>query len=65
MMSNVTNVTILDTWPKIGDLEVLQRNSCKIRMNKYGKGRLKGVLSLLRLKATEKYGMLIVVAKCV
>jgi len=52
MMSNVTNVAILDTWPKIADLEVLQRNSHKIRMNKYGKGRLKGVLSLSRLKAT-------------
>ena len=60
-MSNVTNVTILDTWLKIADLEVLQMNSHKIRMNKYGKRRLKNVLSLSRLKATETFAMLIVV----
>ena len=65
MMSNVTNVIILDTWPKIADMEVLQRNSRKVRMNKYGKGQLKGVLSLSRLKATEAYGMLTVVSQCI
>ena len=64
-MSNVTNVTILDTWLKIADLEVLQRNSRKIRMNKYGKRRLKNVLLLFRLKATETFGMLIVVAQLI
>ena len=65
MMSNVTNVTILDTWLKISDLEVPQTNSYKIRMNKYGKRRLKNVLSLSRLKATETFGMLIVIAQLI
>ena len=61
-MSNVTNVTILDTWLNNADLDVPQTNSRTIRMKKYGKIRLKNVLSLSRLKAIETFGMLIVVA---
>ena len=61
-MSNVTNVTILDTWLNIADLEALQRSSHKIKMNKYGKRRLKGVLSFSRLKAPKTCRMLKVVS---
>jgi len=63
MISNVTNVTILDTWIKIAYFDVLERNSHKIRMNKYGKRRLKSVFSLSRLKETKMFGMSIVVSQ--
>jgi len=62
-MSNVTNVTILDTWLNIVDLETLQIISHKIKMKKYGKIILKGVLSLSRLKVAKMCGMLIGVAQ--
>lgn len=57
MVSNVTNVTSLDNWLKITDLEYPQKNYCNIKMNKYGKVSPQSVLSHTRLKEIEMFGM--------